>query len=161
MPVFGLVREGFEMIYVGIIAGIFVLDFFIKKYVDKKYVRKVRHPKLHNLIYIEKYYNDGAALNFLEKRPGILKVLQTVLMFAICIWFYFGLRINGGKLGKTGMAFLIGGGLSNLFDRYTKGHVVDYIGFNFGPKWFRRIIFNVSDFFVFRGGALTVIGHRE
>ena len=148
------------MIYIGIIAGIFVLDFFIKRYVDKKYARKVKHPKLGGLVYIEKYYNDGAMLNMLKDWPGVLKILQTVLMLAVCIWLYFSVRRNDSELGKIGAAFLVGGGMSNLFDRYTKGHVVDYVGFNFGPKWFRRIIFNVSDFFVFIGGVLAVIGHR-
>ena len=148
------------MIYLAIAAGIFVLDFFLKKHIDKKYARKVRHKKLHNFIYIEKYYNDGAMLNALEKCPGILKVLHTGLMLLMCIWFYFVLRRSGGNLQKAGLSFLIGGGLSNLFDRYTKGHVVDYVGFGFGPKWFRKIVFNVSDFFVFIGGAMTVLGHR-
>lgn len=137
-----------------------MLDFFIKDYVDKKYARKVKHPKLGGLAYIEKYYNDGAMLNMLEEWPGLLKILQTVFMLVVCIGFYFSLRRNGSQLGKIGTAFLVGGGLSNLFDRYTKGHVVDYVGFNVGPKWFRRIIFNVSDFFVFIGGVLAVIGYR-
>jgi signal peptidase II len=56
------------------------------------------------------------------------------------------------------MAILAGGGLSNLFDRYTKGYVVDYLRFPFGPKKLRRIIFNVSDFFVFMGALLTAAG---
>ena len=51
-----------------------------------------------------------------------------------------------------------GGGLSNLYDRYTKHHVVDYVRFQTGPKWFQRIIFNVSDFFIFIGAVLAVIG---
>ena len=148
------------MIYLGIVVGIFILDFFIKQYMDENYSEKVKHPKLGGFAYVEKYYNDGAMLNLLEDWPGLLKIVQTVFMVAACIWFYFSLRRNGGHLGKIGTAFLVGGGLSNLFDRYTKGHVVDYIGFNFGPKWFRRIIFNVSDFFVFIGGVLTVIGHK-
>lgn len=149
------------MIYIGIIVGIFALDFFIKQYVDKKYVRKEKHSKLGGLVYIEKYYNDGAALNLLQDRPGMLKILQTILMLIICSWLYFSMRRNGTlSAGKIGMAFLVGGGLSNLFDRYTKGHVVDYVGFCFGPKWFQRIIFNVSDFFVFIGGVLAVVGHR-
>ena len=151
------------MIYVGIVVGIFALDFFIKTFVDKKYARKEKHPKLGGLMYIEKYYNDGAALNLLEEWPGLLKILQTLFMVVVCIWFYFSLRRNDGastSVGKVGTAFLLGGGLSNLFDRYTKGHVVDYVGFNFGPKWFRRIVFNVSDFFVFVGGVLAVVGHR-
>ena len=56
---------------------------------------------------------------------------------------------------------LAGGGLSNLYDRYTKHHVVDYVRFQTGPKWFRRIIFNVSDFFIFIGAVLAVIGSER
>ncbi len=149
------------MLYAGIAAGIFILDFFIKRYVDKKYVRKVRHPKLGNKVFIEKYYNNGAALNLLEEKPGVLKVFQTVLLLAVCSWFYFSIRRDGGRISNTGLAFLVGGGANNLFDRYTKGHVVDYIGFSFGPKWFRRIIFNVSDFFIFIGSVLIVVGQKN
>ena len=53
------------MIYVLLAAAVFLLDFAIKSYVDKKYARKVRHPKLNGTIVIEKYYNKGAVLNFL------------------------------------------------------------------------------------------------
>lgn len=149
------------MIYLAIAVGIFALDFFIKGYVEKKYARRVRHKKLHNLIFIEKYYNNGAALNFLAKQPRMLKMLHTIAMFFMCIIFYFYLRADGKALSKTGMAFLVGGGLSNLFDRYAKGHVVDYVGFCFGPAWFQRIVYNVSDFFVFIGAALMVIGQKQ
>ena len=107
------------MLFLGIAAGIFGLDFFLKRYIEKRYARKVRHPKLGNLIYIEKYYNEGAMLNALEKQPGLLKGLHTILLAGVCIWFYFVVRKNGGIMQKTGLAFLIGGGMNNLFDRYT------------------------------------------
>lgn len=148
------------MIYVCIVAGIFFLDFVIKRYVDKKYARRERHPKLGGLVYVEKYYNKGAMLNFLSKQPVVVKFLQTGMMLVVCVWFYVALRKNEGELEKLGIAFLLGGGLSNLFDRYTKGHVVDYVGFQFGPKCLRKVIFNISDFFVFIGAALSVIGHH-
>ena len=148
------------MLYVGIVAGIFILDFFIKRYVDKKYTRNKRHPKLGNQVYIQKYYNNGAVLNFLEKKPKILKGFQSVLFVTVSIWFYISLRRNDNGIGQTGLACLLGGAASNLLDRYTKGHVVDYVGFSFGPKWFQRIIFNVSDFFIFLGSVLIVIGYK-
>jgi len=148
------------MIYVGLVTGIFLLDFFIKRYIDKKYARKERHCRLGGLVYIEKYYNKGAMLNFLGKNPGILKFLQTAMMLVVCIWFYISLHKNEGELEKLGIAFLLGGGLSNLYDRYTKGHVVDYIRFDVGPKYFQKIIFNISDFFIFIGAVLSVIGNR-
>lgn len=138
---------------------IFVMDFFIKRYVDKKYSLKDKKSVLGGKAYLEKYYNNGAMLNFMEQRPGLLKYFQTVVVAAACVCFYILLRTKKEQTLKVGMAFLLGGGLSNLFDRYTKGHVVDYIGFCFGPKWFQRIIFNVSDFFVFTGSVLAVLGY--
>ena len=129
------------MVYFAITAAIFTLDFFLKKYIDKKYARKVKNPRLGGMICIEKFYNKGATLNLLAK-----------------VVYYFAMRMTGKKLTKTGLAMLAGGGLSNLYDRYTKHHVVDYVRFQTGPKWFRRIIFNVSDFFIFIGAVLAVIG---
>ncbi|MDE6887595.1 MAG: signal peptidase II, partial [Eubacterium sp.] len=52
---------------------------------------------------------------------------------------------------------LAGGGLSNLYDRLRKGYVVDYFSFGTGPKWFRRLVFNLADFFVFAGVLLCMI----
>ena len=34
------------MVYLAITAAIFTLDFFLKKYIDKKYARKVKNPRL-------------------------------------------------------------------------------------------------------------------
>ena len=135
-----------------LIAGIaFGSDFWIKRHMDRKYARYVVHPGRRNKILIEKYYNRGAALNFLAKKPRVMRALHTVIMFFVGILYYFLLRMPGHCLSKTGASLLVGGGLNNLLDRYTKGYVVDYVKFNFGPKWLRGIIFNISDFCIFIG----------
>lgn len=146
------------MIYLFITAGVFLLDFGIKHYMDKKYARKVQHPRFCGRIILEKYYNNGAALNLLAKKPKIMRLLHTLILFAAGIVYYLLLRMTGKPLEKTGMALLLGGGMSNLYDRYTKGHVVDYFHINIGPKWLRKIIFNLSDFCIFTGALLAVIG---
>ena len=133
-------------------------DFFLKKYIDKKYARKVKNPRLGGMICIEKFYNKGATLNLLAKHPKAMTVIHSVIMVFVAVIYYFAMRMTGKELKKTGLAMLAGGGLSNLYDRYTKHHVVDYVRFQTGPKWFRRIIFNVSDFFIFIGAVLAVIG---
>lgn len=148
------------MVYIIVTAGIFLLDFFIKRYIDKTYELGKKKAGFRNWFFIEKYYNKGAAFNFLENRPKLLKKIQTLLMVAVGIWLFVSIRRQEGIVQKAGIAFLIGGGFSNLFDRYTKGYVVDYMKFRFGPKWFRKLIFNVSDFFVFIGGILTVLGQE-
>ena len=134
------------MVYLAITAAIFTLDFFLKKYIDKKYARKVKNPRLGGIICIEKFYNKGATLNLLAKHPKAMTAIHSVIMAFVVVVYYFAMRMTGKKLTKTGLAMLAGGGLSNLYDRYT------------GPKWFRRIIFNVSDFFIFIGAVLAVIG---
>ncbi|MCI5874843.1 MAG: signal peptidase II [Clostridiales bacterium] len=145
------------MSYLFITAGVFLLDFIIKSYMDKKYARKVQHPRLNGAIILEKYYNRGAALNLLSQKPKILKFLHTAMLIAVGTVYYFIVRYSNRPVAKTGLALLLGGGLSNLFDRYTKGHVVDYFRINIGPKWLRRIIFNVSDFCVFIGALLAAL----
>lgn len=146
------------MIYLLITAGVFLADFAIKRHMDQTYARKVRHLRCHGRLILEKYYNDGAALNLLAKKPRVMRRLHTLLVIILCIFYYFLMRISGKPLQKTGIALLLGGGINNLFDRYTKGHVVDYFRFNTGPKWLRRIVFNISDFCVFTGTLLAVLG---
>lgn len=70
------------MIYLGIIAGIFGLDYFIKRYVDKNRELMEETPILKGKVIIRKYYNKGAALNFLAKKPERMRQIQTLLMAA-------------------------------------------------------------------------------
>ena len=146
------------MIYIGITAAIFLLDFFLKKYVDRKYELRKKHRRCNGKVEIEKYYNNGATLNLLAKHPKAMTAIHSIIMVFVAVVYYFAMRMTGKELTKTGLAMLAGGGLSNLYDRYTKHHVVDYVRFQTGPKWFQRIIFNVSDFFIFIGALLAVAG---
>lgn len=149
------------MIYIIGAAAIFILDYFIKGNADKK--RKIGEEQevLGGKVILTKYHNKGAALNFLAKRPGILTLIHTGVwgflagIFAVL----FGKKENPGLL--AGLALMLGGGASNLFDRINRGHVIDYV--SFGVKWkkFRNIVFNVSDFFIFLGAALAVIFGRR
>ena len=125
------------MVYAIIAGGVFLSDLILKRYMDKKYARKVRHPRLGGRIVLEKYYNKGAALNFMVKRPNLLRIIHTVILVVVGVFSYFLMR---------------------LYDRYTKGHVVDYFHLNFGPKWLRAIVFNISDFCIFIGALFAVAG---
>lgn len=149
------------MPYLLMTAAVFLMDFFTKAHMEKKYDRKVVHPKCRNRILIEKYYNKGAALNFLAKRPKVMRKLHTVVLAFVGIGYYLLLKMQGKPLSKIGTSLLLGGGLSNLYDRYTKGHVVDYFHINAGPAWFRNIIFNLSDFCIFIGAVLAVLGSEQ
>lgn len=150
------------MIYVTIAAVIFLLDYLIKRNVDKKRKLGEKTEILDGKIVLTKYYNKGAAFNFLMKKPNLMTLIHTGFWGFLAGVFAGALskKENPGLL--TGLALLLGGGASNLFDRIKKKHVVDY--FSFGVKWKKlgNIIFNVSDLFILLGGILAaVFGHRK
>jgi signal peptidase II len=146
------------MVFPAITAFVFSVDTCIKEYVDRRFARFCPKEIFGGRLILDKFYNDGAALGFSAKKPKIIKFTHTLTMAAVAVYYYFMLKVPGRTVGKTGMALLTGGGFSNLLDRYIKGHVVDYVRFPFGPKKLRRIIFNVSDFFVFMGALLMAVG---
>ena len=58
-----------------------------------------------------------------------------------------------GRLAeKIGLAAVIGGGVSNVFDRCFRGFVVDYINVKAGPL--EKIVFNLGDAMIGTGGFL-------
>jgi len=144
------------MKYLLLVVSIFGLDEGIKQRIDKKEPlgKERRVPKLP--VVIEKYYNNGAALNLLAKKPKIMLGLHSACMAGLMTIYGFVLRRGTTGL-KTGMSMMVGGGLSNLWDRIHKKHVVDYIRFDTPWKRFSRIVFNISDFFIFIGAAVSML----
>ena len=90
------------MVYAIIAGGVFLSDLILKRYMDKKYARKVRHPRLGGRIVLEKYYNKGAALNFMVKRPNLLRIIHTVILVVVGVFSYFLMRLSGHALEKNG-----------------------------------------------------------
>ena len=155
------IRTGEPMIYITIAAVIFLLDALIKKRVDKKRKLGEETELLGGKIVLTKYYNKGAALNLLSKKPDIMTLIHTGFWGFLAGIFAGALKRKENPGLLTGLALLLGGGASNLYDRMKKKHVVDY--FSFGVKWkrLRNIIFNVSDLFIFLGGILAAVCGRR
>ena len=49
---------------------------------------------------------------------------------------------------------MLAGALSNLYDRFRRGYVVDYIGFAAADPQIRKITFNIGDFCLMAGAAV-------
>lgn len=150
------------MVYFGLAAGLFALDFFLKKRIDKSIDMKEQREIGGGKLVLRKYYNKGAALNFMEKSPKVLRAVcgGILLMFGIIWYLLLRNKQNPGIL--LGISLVLGGGANNLYDRITRGYVVDY--FSFKTPWERlnRVVFNISDMFIFLGSILMVIcGSRK
>lgn len=151
------------MIYIILPIAIFVLDGIIKSRIEKTRKTGEKQEICHGRLILTKYYNEGAALNFLAEKPKLMKGIHTVLLAFLaglfCRVFYTSRQgrkpHSKGTLLALGM--ILGGGMSNLVDRYRKHHVVDYVSFQVKNKKLRGIVYNISDFFVFAGAILLLI----
>ena len=143
------------MIYIIIVALIVFGEFKIKNYIEKNYECGEERKMLKGRITITKYYNNGAFLNFLENKKEIVKTVSCVGLGFLLLLFAFMLPKRGNKLYKLGLALLLGGAISNVSDRLTKGHVVDYFSINF--KRLKNIVFNIGDFAIFIGAVLIFL----
>lgn len=145
------------MVYAGLVAVLFAGDFFLKQQVDKRIEKEERKEICNGKIVIRKYYNKGAALNFMEKSPRALRTVCGGMILMLGIIWYLLLRNKKNPGILLGISMILGGGASNLYDRIVKGHVVDY--FSFQTPWERvnRVVFNISDMFIFLGSIFMVI----
>lgn len=132
------------------------VDQVLKQWAEKK-LKLGEERCVGKYIRLRKVYNRGAALNFLQDRPKVLRPLTTIAMTAALIYDAVLLGQKGRHLEKAAMMLLTGGALSNFADRIFRGKVIDYIGFHTPWKKVSHITYNTGDFAIFAGAILTMI----
>jgi len=110
-----------------------------------------------NLI-LTRIENTGAMLGFGQGFPPTLKLilLQGLPFIVLLILLIRTLqKTNLNRWMLIAMAFVIGGGLGNLIDRFTYGSVTDFFQIKLGM--FKTGIFNMADMSVTTGVLLILI----
>lgn len=148
-------------ICIGIIATIFFGDLWIKNNIEKNVVEGSEKRKLGGLLLIRRHHNRGMTLNFGEKKRPLVAVLSTVLVAVMTVVFILSLGQQGNNLLRIGLSLILGGGFSNTYDRLKRKYVVDYVSFGVKWKWFRKVVFNCSDFCIMIGALLVALGARR
>ena len=106
--------------------------------------------------------NTGAFLSLGANLPDPIRTWLLTVGVAVLLIVVAVLAIKHGWEGTSlaGATLMWAGGLSNLIDRATHGHVVDFI--NLGIGSLRTGIFNIADVAVSLGAVLVVFGdHRD
>lgn len=143
------------MLYIIIIIGIVALEAILKGHMDKSIESGDRKPILGGKIILKKHYNQGMFLNFMEDKRELVIKLSGILLGILLLVFTFLLPRKHRKLFKLGLSLCLGGAISNVYDRFNKGHVVDYFSFN--CRFLKSIIFNLADIFIFLGSFIMLI----
>lgn len=143
------------MIYILIVLVVVIGEYSIKNYIETHRELGERQEILKGNIIIRKHHNEGAFLNFMDEKKEMLKTISCVLLGLISLLFIILLPKKGKKVFKLGLAFALGGAISNVADRIQRGYVVDY--FSFKCKKLKSIIFNLADMAIFLGSALMLL----
>lgn len=146
------------MIYLTLILFIIVIEVVIKTFIEKNHL--YGRYLLNRHIYINAMNNYGVSGGFFDKYSNKLKRILAVFLVAFTgiylLFIAFNRKIS--NITKLSFALILGGGWSNLLDRYQFGYVKDYFSIMFNKcKKISRIVFNLADIFVFLGGMLYIV----
>lgn len=90
-------------------------------------------------------YNKGSAFSFLNSASGwqvwMFGIIATVVSCVLLVWLK-RLSANQKWLGVA-LALIIGGALGNLWDRFSYGHVIDFLEFYVSSFYWP--VFNIAD----------------
>jgi signal peptidase II len=89
-------------------------------------------------------------------RLAVFTIGNSLLLTALVI---AAVRLQWNGLALVGLAFVVGGGVSNLADRLVRGAVTDFINVGLGPV--RTGIFNVADVAILAGAAIVVLARAR
>ncbi|MDD7738976.1 MAG: signal peptidase II [Fusicatenibacter sp.] len=146
------------MICVLLIILIFFGDLCLKRYVEKNLKKGEEIPLFGGRIVARKLHNYGIAGGFFANHTHVVERSTFFVLITLLIGEGVLIVRKSGYLMKMGLAFLLGGGFSNWYDRFRQGFVTDYFSFTRGNQRLRRLVFNLSDFCIFAGTLLVLIG---
>ena len=110
---------------------------------------------MFKIIYAE---NDGAFLSLGSGLPDnirfwVLGMIPVVILVIFLLYTWFSKEVD--LWSGIAFSFIIGGGLSNIIDRFLYGSVVDFM--NMGIGSLRTGIFNIADVSIIVGIILYIV----
>lgn len=101
------------------------------------------------------YYNTGVSFGLFK---GVnVSLLTLVSLAGLAVFEYLLRKRGGGKVLMCGFSLMAGGMVSNIIDRLSLGHVIDWIYCPFSNIFFKNgLWFNIADV-ALSFGALLII----
>ena len=142
------------MLYTGIIAALSSLDLGIKWLIEREkpedFPKPLPHTKEKILLY--RNHNAGFPFGFLEQHGELVRMLPLAVISGLAGFLTAILPQKDKKVQKLGIAIILGGAISNLYDRVVRRYVVDYFSIHCGKL--KGVVFNLGDIFVFLGSGI-------
>ena len=131
--------------------------------ISKNYVRDrvdfdERISLVKNYVTLMKVENSGAFLSWGNSLPHALRFALLSIMPLVVLGFGLGYLIMKTSLPKRimlGTAFVIGGGIGNIYDRLIYGSVTDFLHIDLGIV--QTGIFNLADVSIMMGVFIVLM----
>ena len=139
------------MILTGCVAGaVLAICALVRRGLERR--RPARRDLAGGRVRIDPLYNRGAGFGLLPLNGRQMAPLSLAALCAL-------LGAFGGR--GPGPGLLLGGGLSNLWERLRRGRVLDYLRFPKAPGPLKRYAYNLADLAIFLGAVLIALRRRR
>ena len=139
------------MILTGCVAGaVLAICALVRRGLERR--RPARRDLAGGRVRIEPRYNQGSGFGLVPLNGRQMAPLSLAALWAL-------LGMCGGRGLGTGL--LLGGGLSNLWERVRHGRVLDYLRFPKAPGPLKKYTYNLADLAIFLGAVLMVLRRRR
>lgn len=145
------------MIYMVLAAGVFAAEYMIRERVNRTRIQGSSRKILGGRLILRNCHNKGLSWPLNRWKTEHVRELSAMMLGGI-VWEFFRQLLTGGKrLARLGMALVLGGGVSNVQERLSKGAVTDYVSVGAGNRKFRRLVFNLADVCILAGSLLWAL----
>lgn len=143
--------------FILLILAVALADLGIKSVIEEssadEFPREMEGTK--GLIMLQKKHNDGFPMGAFRNRPELVKNLPVIVLSSVAGIFLWIYPKKGHLPEKLGTSLVLGGGISNIYDRMKRGYVVDYFSIRY--KKLKKIVFNIGDICIFLGSAILFL----
>ena len=121
------------------------------------YLRLHQSIKITSWYNLTLVYNRGAAFSLLSHAPGWQSWLFSGVAVCVSIFLLFWLRRLSRRewWESIAIALILGGALGNLCDRFSYGHVIDFVQWHYQEYYWP--VFNLADSAICMGSTMLVL----
>ena len=140
-----------------IASAIFVADQATKAAVERSIPEHTTVPVVPHFLNLVYTKNAGAAFGLFSESPSAWRTVLLIVVSSLLLAMVIGVVWRNQQLRRVagvGLALILGGALSNLFDRIRFGRVVDFVDVYYrGYHWYT---FNLADASIVVGAGFLV-----
>ena len=140
-----------------IAAAIFVADQVTKVVVEASIPEHLTVPVVPHFLNLVHTKNAGAAFGLFSESPSAWKTALLIVVSGLLLAMVVGVVWRNQQLRRVaglGLALILGGALSNLFDRIRFGRVVDFVDVYY--RSYHWYTFNLADASIVVGAGFLV-----